>query len=605
MDYLVQIKGRWHYRRRVPAALREYFPNHEIKRALGTSLRREAQAVAAGLHTEVERLFLCLRMKMLSDAQIDEMVANFLRSSLKKTEDRRASKPSAENREWAQYRVPEDDLPGKPPRGVRRKSQAMTLCAQGLQDMLATGDVTDYQPLRDAARQQLQAAGLEVPEGGPTFRKLLRGLAKAQVDALQVESARCCGDYDSEIERRILSKYMEVPQSVVPTPLVDMAQLVDDIVQRVSAKITPPKCSVTLGEAAARCLDYLATSGNGGRGLAPSSLKKYKDQFPLLIGLLGGPERPLGDIEPLELLDVRKKLLRFPARWKTGRYRHLSLPEVLQANIPEGHCLTKRTVNAYLSRLSALFEFAALPAVGWLSKNIARGLTLALNEVEEAAAKQVPFTLEELKHLFEIVPVTKRRPHEAWLPLLAAYTGCSLAELAQLRTSDVEEIDGLPCLNILTLDHARSADDERRVKRPSRRRRVPLHTHLVEVGFLRWAENVRAAGRKDLFPSIAKEGDARTNYGAQSFRRLREKVCAQPERTSFHALRHTVQDHLKLARNVRDDFYHALVGHRPRHATDNIYTSPHRVRQLYAEAVSLIDYGLNIGAIKRRYSKLL
>lgn len=62
-----------------------------------------------------------------------------------------------------------------------------------------------------------------------------------------------------------------------------------------------------------------------------------------------------------------------------------------------------------------------------------------------------------------------------WTPLLAAYTGARIGELTQLRVEDVKEKDGIPFIRI--------TPDAGTVK-TGEYRDVPLHPHLIELGFL-------------------------------------------------------------------------------------------------------------------------
>ena len=61
-----------------------------------------------------------------------------------------------------------------------------------------------------------------------------------------------------------------------------------------------------------------------------------------------------------------------------------------------------------------------------------------------------------------------------WVPWLAAYSGARSGELAQLRRQDVEEIDGVWLLKITP---------EAGTVKTNEVRLVPLHSHLIELGF--------------------------------------------------------------------------------------------------------------------------
>jgi integrase len=82
-----------------------------------------------------------------------------------------------------------------------------------------------------------------------------------------------------------------------------------------------------------------------------------------------------------------------------------------------------------------------------------------------------------------------------WCPWLAAYSGARIAELCHLRGRDIWIEDGVP---VMHLWKAKGGIP----------RKVPIHAHLVEQGFL---EFVRSYGGKPLFYD-----EARHRKGAQT-----------------------------------------------------------------------------------------
>lgn len=94
-------------------------------------------------------------------------------------------------------------------------------------------------------------------------------------------------------------------------------------------------------------------------------------------------------------------------------------------------------------------------------------------------------------------------PDEAarrWVPWLLAYTGARPGEITQLRGRDVEQVDGIWTLNLTP---------EAGTIKGGRARRIPLHPHLVEQGFIEFAE---AHGTAPLFYRPRKQ---RSESGAQ------------------------------------------------------------------------------------------
>ena len=62
-----------------------------------------------------------------------------------------------------------------------------------------------------------------------------------------------------------------------------------------------------------------------------------------------------------------------------------------------------------------------------------------------------------------------------WLPWLCAYSGARVGELAQLRTDDIRQVEGVWVLNITP---------EAGTVKTKQARLVPLHPHVIEQGFL-------------------------------------------------------------------------------------------------------------------------
>jgi integrase len=71
------------------------------------------------------------------------------------------------------------------------------------------------------------------------------------------------------------------------------------------------------------------------------------------------------------------------------------------------------------------------------------------------------------------------RAMRRWVPWLLAYTGARPGEITQLRGQDVKQIDGIWCLNLTP---------EAGTIKTGKARRVPIHPHLIEQGFLEFVK---------------------------------------------------------------------------------------------------------------------
>lgn len=141
------------------------------------------------------------------------------------------------------------------------------------------------------------------------------------------------------------------------------------------------------------------------------------------------------------------------------------------------------------------------------------------------------------------------RRHKAarrWIPWLCCYSGARVTEIAQLRGSDVQQEEG-HWFMLLSPEAGSIKSDEFR--------RVPLHPHIIEQGFI---EFVRAAGKGPLFydPKRARAGKAdkpqANTVGHKLAEWVREIGVDDPQVAPNHGWRHRfiVLEELGEASNV-------------------------------------------------------
>lgn len=140
-----------------------------------------------------------------------------------------------------------------------------------------------------------------------------------------------------------------------------------------------------------------------------------------------------------------------------------------------------------------------------------------------------------------------------WIPLLALFAGLRLEEALQLRGSEIQEEGGIAFLSI------RKANSTASVKSASSRRRVPIHSELIRLGFLRLVQG-RGAGR--LFPTVprSKARNRLSETFSKWFGTYREKERIAAPGLDAHALRSDFNTRMAGAgvlKHLRDD----LMGH--------------------------------------------
>jgi integrase len=155
-------------------------------------------------------------------------------------------------------------------------------------------------------------------------------------------------------------------------------------------------------------------------------------------------------------------------------------------------------------------------------------------------------------------------PDEAarrWVPWLLAYTGARPQDIAQLRGKDVQEVENIWTINVTP---------EAGTVKNAKARRVPLHEHLIEQGFL---DFVASQGVGPLFyrarrtqPSNidpTKEPKAPAAQVRQRLAAWVRKIGVDDENLSpNHAWRHTFK-HIGHRGHISERLLDYICGHAP------------------------------------------
>jgi len=227
---------------------------------------------------------------------------------------------------------------------------------------------------------------------------------------------------------------------------------------------------------------------------------------------------------------------------------------------------TPTNTDKQLVLLSTLLNFALLNSL--VEHNAAKGINVG--ERKNAKAARLPFDLQALRALFASpVYVDGLRPGAGageasyWLPILALFTGARLEELCQLRPDDVFEEsyfdeNGTECKTwVLRIT---DEGEGQALKTESSRRRFPLHSELVRLGFVQFASEAR--GRRRIFDELKPDtmGDESGNWSKWFGKYLRKTVGITDKRIVFHSFRHKFKD---VAREceIPEDVSDAVTGH--------------------------------------------
>ncbi|GAB5509190.1 MAG: hypothetical protein Rhims3KO_05910 [Hyphomicrobiales bacterium] len=234
--------------------------------------------------------------------------------------------------------------------------------------------------------------------------------------------------------------------------------------------------------------------------------------------------------------------------------------------------LNWKTVNdGDLAAFNSVFRWAV--ANDLMAANPAQGVKAIARKVTKLRKRS--FTRTEASLILSAANGTKRGSKEAverwagrrWAPWLMAYTGARVGEILQLRKQDVLQSDGLWCIRITP---------EAGTVKTGEARTIPLHGHLLEMGFpdyaqaadkehlFLWRRRNRQSGHPKGIMLPVKLGSAKNEM--QDFCRQAAKLEAGSGVQPNHAWRHTFKT-IGFEAELEERIMDAINGHAPRSAS--------------------------------------
>jgi integrase len=191
--------------------------------------------------------------------------------------------------------------------------------------------------------------------------------------------------------------------------------------------------------------------------------------------------------------------------------------------------------------------------------------------VDKHAKKTQVFTPDQLKVLFASPLFTSCasdtlwhkpgahliRDHRYWLPHVMMWSGARPGEIAQLLVTDVKELHGHWVMHI-----TEEGGGDKRVKTRGSQRVVPIHSRLIELGFLDHWRNAMAAGQARLFPEAVRSSTGQMAHLFETkFGKYLTKLGLKEGRgLSLYSFRHGFADAMRRA-GYMDEEFGFLMGH--------------------------------------------
>lgn len=172
------------------------------------------------------------------------------------------------------------------------------------------------------------------------------------------------------------------------------------------------------------------------------------------------------------------------------------------------------TANKHLHLVAHLWRWVEGQGFVAEGSNPVKGLIINKRMARKEKQERKPFSDSDLSLIF-CSPIFKaqrvKHPERYWLILCLLLSGARREEIAQLDLADIREELGIPYFNIASEGHSQS------LKTSASKRKVPVHSDLVRLGFLAYVSQMRKAasgsklpGRARLFPQLEK---GKNGYG--------------------------------------------------------------------------------------------
>lgn len=278
----------------------------------------------------------------------------------------------------------------------------------------------------------------------------------------------------------------------------------------------------------------------------------------------------MGSITSDLLMDYRDEAKRLPASMPRED-RALPFRERLARHAASGTPrVSPTTLKKRIGSIQALLSFAHQER--WIEQNVGTGIRIT--GFTRAARGRRSFLPGELGQLFASdlflrpdLLLTRRTivgdVTLYWLFLLGLTSGARLEEVGQARVVDVRTDDGILYIDDVADERGDASLPDKSVKTHGSRRIIPIHDHVLALGFGRYVDALRVAGSELLFPDLRPNAFGKlTKEASRRLNRYINAVVSADERLVFHSLRHRFKDEGRAA-EVQERILDQLCGHVP------------------------------------------
>lgn len=558
------------WRRRIPTRIG--CESLHLQVSLGTACPATARRLAGILTHESDEVFEAMALDGLSREAARQWLEQVVRDEMARIERRKRAQSDSRETGYARMNAEEDRAMGHALRLLARDGVSAELGDEEKQELVSEG--VPKSSFERVEAYLSQAAGEVLAPS--VERKIQNGISAITGDALP--SAHDFLDARTIYLRGRAAVYLNASQRRDPA-LAEALKVAEALEQGGSEPTTPvtQETEPAFDPAIAAIADRLTTKKIKLGRATEKTAYQIRNTAALLVEATGVTDiRRLKQSDIAVFCDVMSRLP--PAYRKSPKEKLVPLADIIAAaaetSVKVG--LSPATVNRNLGFVAQIVKHAnaeGLPTQGSIDVK-----DLRESDMEDDQDKVPPFERSDIRKLFEgsiwsgCRSSARRTSPGAlvikdglyWIPMIAAYTGARREEIAGLRRSDIINEDGVWAFEF-------TFTEVRRLKNLQSKRKVPIHEHLIELGFLKHIAKVET-GR--IFPEL-KRKSARANLGDHihyNFRAMLDKQLGPTAREKrFHSFRHYVIDELRFKQRVEKLTRHHILGHLVDSTEDRIY----------------------------------
>ncbi|MCP2209467.1 site-specific integrase [Bradyrhizobium diazoefficiens] len=573
----------------VPLKLQPVLKRKEIWRSLKTTDPRQARDRAAPVIASYRQQFADLEQRREpSLADLQAAVWSHYETELNQDAQARAALPTDAATREAANKLATDIEAGRVPWSadpivqlnatielivmkdaakLDRERRAVQLAE--LKKHLATGETALIEWKADDV---IQSERLLIAKGSPAYRDLCQRLQRVQIEVLQRAAERDAGNWSG------------VPSDPIVVP----------------ADLTHGKRIAAPGETLMELYDKFKAERIG--DARPDTWDQNRKIVKLFAEFVGEASH-VSVITRKAVRNWKQELARWPVKAADSKaFEGMSFRKVLEANeTVKKPAISQKSVNKYLAALGSFARW--LLQNEYIDDDVMSGMYLSIDKRKKS---RFPFSKQQLQTIFNsplfgtcLGDDAESKPGNVavrdwryWLPLIAIYSGARLGELCQLLTADVRQLHGVWIFHITEVGDEDEGGSAKSTKTEGSMRVVPVHSRLIELGFLDYHAGVVARGEQRLFPET--ERDKRGYFGEASkfFNAYLKAVGVKVDRrVNFHSFRHGVADALRSA-GYLDETFGPLLGHAKSSTTGRYGVLPEGPLRDRVRMIEAIGYGL-------------